>query len=349
MLNQNTIEKALACQDARIQCAAVGNCKGNAALSQEFIDELRKSYFPHRRQAAMLACVNAPLMPLEWIVDGLNDTDYAVKDAALLALKCRTDVDIRTIERWLASDIWYWRRAGINACISNNISVRYICKWLKKYSCDEELGYYVAAAAAGCVDNYDILDELTEAVFWEARSAYAKEIAAEAIAGRYWPTGKIVAMLHHPDAYVQRAGLYACMRNHSVPYVEIADKLVSSNKHVRCLASYVCDKSRPALVRVINPQNQVYKKCAGGVIVAASIPEDAQIRGDKHHGYRADKATIVDVAADFCGEPVGVSLYKHDVTYRVGKEVFVEDFDFSYECMSSGFHFFTDYRQAKAY
>ena len=83
--------------------------------------------------------------------------------------------------------------------------------------------------------------------------------------------------------------------------------------------------------------------------MVASIPEDAQIRGDKRHGYRADKATIVDVAGDFCGEPVGVSLYKHDVTYRVGKEVLVEDFDFSYECMSSGFHFFTDYRQAKAY
>lgn len=349
MLNQDTIEKALAHKDGRIRCAAVGNCKGNAMLTVDFVDKLRKSYFPHERQAAMLACVDAPFRPLGWIVDGLNDTDYSVKEAAILALKCRKDVGVRTIERWLASDVWYWRRAGINACVSKNVSIRYLNKWLKKYSLDSELEHYVAAVAAGCVDNYDIPDELAEAVFWETKSAYAKDIAAEAIAGRCWPSGKIVAMLHHPDTHVRRAGLYACMRNHSVPYVEIGDMLVSDDQHVRCLASYVCDKSRPTLARVINPREHVYKKCVGDVIVAASIPEDAQVRGNERYGYRADKATIVDVDGKFCGESVGVSLYKHDVTYCVGKEVFVKDFDFSYETMTTGFHFFTDYDQAKAY
>lgn len=349
MLNQDTIKKALDHEDGRIRCAAVGNCKCNATLSQDFVDELRKSYFSYKRQAAMLACVNSPFIPLDWVIDGLNDADYSVKDAASLALKCRKDVDVRTIEKWLASDIWYWRRAGINACISNDISVKYINRWMKKFSFDDELQHYAAAAAAGCIGNCKILDELAEAVFWEAKSAYAKELAAEAIAGRYWPSGKIVAMLHHPDSHVQRAGLYACMRNHSVPYVEIGDMMVSDDQHVRCLASYVCDKTRPTLVRVINPREHVYKKCVGGVIVAASIPEDAQIRGDERHGYRADKATIVDVIGDFCGAPVGVSLYKHNVTYCVGKEVFVENFDFSYETMTTGFHFFTNYDQARAY
>lgn len=76
MLSQNTIEKALASSDGRIQCAAVGNCRCNANISQEFVDKLRKSYVPHERQAAMLACINRPFVSLDWVMNGVDDTDF---------------------------------------------------------------------------------------------------------------------------------------------------------------------------------------------------------------------------------------------------------------------------------
>ena len=348
MLYQDTIEKALDHEDGRIRCAAVGACKSNPFLRDDFVDDLRQSRLPYKRQAAMLACVNDSYKPLDWIIDGLNDDDYSVKEAAILAMECQKYADLWFTTKCLSSDIWYWRRAGVSACMSKDIPAMYISGWMEKYSSDK-LEQYAAAAAAGCLDNHKIPDELAETVLYEAKSPYAKKIAAAAIAGRYLPSGKVISMLHHPDSRIRCAGLYACMTNHSVPYTEKADMLLSDDVHVRRLASRICGKTRPSLVRVINPKGHVFKKCVGGVIIVADIPEDAQIRGNERYGYRADKATVVDVLGDFCGESVGVSLYRHDVSYRLGAQIRIDDFDFSYETLTTGFHFFTDYNQAKAF
>lgn len=349
MLSQNTIEKALASSDGRIQCAAVGNCRCNVNISQEFVDKLRKSYVPHERQAAMLACINRPFVSLDWVMNGVDDTDFLVKEAAIQALACRDDVDMCMIEQLLASDTWYCRYAGISACITKKVSEKYIKEWLVRASLDEENEHYGTAAVAGCLDNYDIPDGIVDTVFWRAKSAYAKELAIELMVGRDVPSGKIIAMLHHTDSYTQRAGLYAYTCNHVVPHAEIADKMVASDQRVRCLAAFVCDKTRIAPLRVVEPPDYVFKKCAGDVIVVARIPEDAQVRGNELYGYRANKAIVEDIYGEFCGVPVGVSMYDHSKTYAIGQEVYVDDFDFGYEPMSTGFHFFADICQAKAF
>lgn len=87
----------------------------------------------------------------------------------------------------------------------------------------------------------------------------------------------------------------------------------------------------------------------GDVIVVATIPDDAEIRGGYCNKYRANKAKIIDIIGTFGGVKVGVSMYDKRTTYFVGDEVCVDNFDlFDNEC-STGFHFFCDIEQAKKY
>ena len=101
--------------------------------------------------------------------------------------------------------------------------------------------------------------------------------------------------------------------------------------------------------RAVNPPEKVYKKCEGGVIVVAKIPQDAEVRGKYSGKCRANKAEIVEVIGDFCGEPVGISLYDGTVWYYAGDVVEIEDFDYSNKECSAGFHFFCTIEQARAY
>ena len=103
------------------------------------------------------------------------------------------------------------------------------------------------------------------------------------------------------------------------------------------------------IIRTIEPPEKVYKKCVGGVIVVASIPADAQVRGTLNGKCRTDKATITEVIGDFCGENVGISIWDKTTTYYAGDEIFVEDFDYSEEECSTGFHFFCTKELAKNY
>jgi hypothetical protein len=103
------------------------------------------------------------------------------------------------------------------------------------------------------------------------------------------------------------------------------------------------------LIRTIEPPERVYKKCLSGVIVVAVIPKDAQVRGTIHGKCRADKAKIVEIIGDFAGEKVGVSSYDYKTMYFVGDEVVVDNFDYSNEECSTGFHFFCTREQAENY
>ena len=101
--------------------------------------------------------------------------------------------------------------------------------------------------------------------------------------------------------------------------------------------------------RAVNPPEKVYKKCEGGVIVVAHIPDDAEVRGAPNGKCRSNKAEIVEIIGDFCGEPVGISEHDGTTWYYAGDVVEVEDFDYSNKECSTGFHFFCDIENAKAY
>lgn len=348
MLQQQTIEKALNSDDERIKCVGIGNCKLNTNLSRECVDELRTSFDPSKRQAAMLACFCND-MPLEWVLEGLDDCDFAVKSAAMRALGCRSDVPVEQIKKMLCSEMWYEKHAGVNACICKDLPLKIVRIWAGFDASNALPEVFYDAAAAACIDNPNVHYKTVERIMHEARTVRAKRLAARAFRGRDVPVARIVYLLHSAGESAQMAGLYAYSADMPIPYVEIGEKLISKNANVRKLAATVCDKSVQRTVRVVEPAGQVYKKCAGGVIVIATIPADAQIRGNSSQGYRANKATIVDVIGTFCGEPVGVSLYDHAITYRIGDEVEISDYDFCYESMSTGFHFFIEYERAKAF
>ncbi len=101
--------------------------------------------------------------------------------------------------------------------------------------------------------------------------------------------------------------------------------------------------------RTINPPEKVYKKCVGGVIVVATIPENAEVRGCYTGKCRANKAKIVDIIGDFCGEKVGISVWDRTTTYFIGDDIYIENFDLSNEECSTGFHFFCNKELAEKY
>lgn len=103
------------------------------------------------------------------------------------------------------------------------------------------------------------------------------------------------------------------------------------------------------IIRTFDPPALVYKKCAADVIIVASIPPDAQVRGSFWHKCRASKAVIKEIIGDFCGEKVGISIYDRKTTYFVGDEAEIENFDTSDEERSAGFHFFCTKEEAENY
>ena len=134
--------------------------------------------------------------------------------------------------------------------------------------------------------------------------------------------------------------------------LEIIEKgLHDSDCDVRTAAIHCCKAwNIPVPVtRTIEPPETVYKKCVGGVIVCAHIPEDAEVRGSFGNKCRASKAIITNVIGDFCGEPVGISMHDNTVCYYAGDEIEIDDFDYSdWEC-SAGFHFFCMREEAENY
>ncbi len=101
--------------------------------------------------------------------------------------------------------------------------------------------------------------------------------------------------------------------------------------------------------RTIEPPETVYKKCVGSVIVCATIPKDAHVRGDFGKKCRASSAVVTGMLGDFCGEKVGISNYDKKTTYYEGDKVFIPDFDPSNDECSTGFHFFCTMEEAQAY
>nr|DAI48842.1 MAG TPA: non-SMC mitotic condensation complex subunit 1 [Caudoviricetes sp.] len=152
------------------------------------------------------------------------------------------------------------------------------------------------------------------------------------------------------DWRVRAAAMNAC-QGKDVPLETIERGLKDGDCDVRAAAMNACKANGMdiPIIRTVEPPETVYKKCFGGVIVCAHIPEDAQIRGTVGRKCRANKAVITGVIGTLGGEPVGISLFDKKTTYYEGDEIEIENFDFSNEECSAGFHFFCTKAEAEEY
>ena len=156
--------------------------------------------------------------------------------------------------------------------------------------------------------------------------------------------------LKDPDFDVRTAAMNAC-QGREVPLEIIQQGLKDPYCDVRTAAMNACKERGIDLpiLRTIEPPETVYKKCKFGVLICATIPFDAQIRGAYGQECRASKAVITDVIGSVRGEPVGISEYDGRTTYYAGNEVEIEDFDFSDKKYAAGFHFFCTREEAENY
>ena len=168
--------------------------------------------------------------------------------------------------------------------------------------------------------------------------------------GKDVPLETIERGLKDPDWKVRTAAMNAC-QGKDVPLETIERWLKDPDWKVRTAAMNACQKKGYPLpiIRTFEPPEKVYKKCVGGVIVVATIPKDAQVRGVSNGKCRTNKANIVEVIGEFCGEKVGISIYDRTTTYFAGDEVIIDDFDYSNEECSTGFHFFCQKELAENY
>ena len=177
---------------------------------------------------------------------------------------------------------------------------------------------------------------------------YVRTAAINACQGKDVPLEIIERGLKDPDYDVRTAAMNAC-QGKDVPLEVIERWLKDSDWRVRTAAMNACQGKEIPIIRTIEPPAEVYKKCFGGVIVCASIPADAQVRGAYGHKCRASKAVITRVIGYVAGEPVGISNYDRKTTYYEGDEVEITDFDYSDKECSTGFHFFCTREEAEIY
>ena len=158
--------------------------------------------------------------------------------------------------------------------------------------------------------------------------------------------------LNDSDCDVRIAAMNAC-QGRDIPLDIIKQGLNDSDWRVRSAAmKYIKDNNIENVYvpyRAIEPPKKVYKKCIGDVIIVATIPDDAEVRGGYNSKCRTNKAKIIDIIGAFGGVQVGVSMYDMTTAYFIGDDVYINDFDLSNEECSTGFHFFCDIEQAKNY
>lgn len=140
-------------------------------------------------------------------------------------------------------------------------------------------------------------------------------------------------------------------KKRDIPLEVIERWLKDEDWRVRTAAMNACKANNIPIpvIRTIEPPKMVYKKCVGGIIVVASIPQDAQVRGSVGHKCRASKAIIKEIIGDLFGYTVGISKFDLKTTYYVGDEIEIDDFDFRNKECSTGFHFFCTKEEAERY
>ena len=223
-------------------------------------------------------------------------------------------ITLEIVERWLKAADWRVRTAAMNACVGKDVPLEIVERWLK----DDD---------------------------WRVRAA-----AMNACVGKDVPLEIIETGLKDDDYDVRAAAMEACVGK-DVPLEIIEACLKDYDWRVRIAAMKACKESGIAIpiIRTFEPPAVVYKKCIGDVIVCATIPADAQVRGAVGQKCRSNKAVITKIIGDLHGEKVGISRRDKATAYFEGDEIVVEDFDVSNEECSTGFHFFCSREEAERY
>ena len=180
-----------------------------------------------------------------------------------------------------------------------------------------------------------------------------KQAAAEACADIAIPADQVFKWLNSHEYYQQLAAAYACAHDHEISskYLGILLDIFNNDVHKVALDIKATIPSPPC-ASIIAPPSTVYKKCLGGVIIEAHIPEDAIVYGDIEGPCRANKAIITGIQGDYFGEKVGISIYDLTTTYRIGDivEFDIEIFSRSKKPYGApGFYFFCEEAAAKLY
>ncbi len=250
---------------------------------------------------------------------------------------------LEIIEKWLKDSDCDVRAAAMNACQGRDIPLEIIEKWLKDSDCD------VRAAAMNACQGRDIPLEIIEKGLKDS-DWYVRAAAMNACQGRDIPLEIIEKWLKDSDWYVRAAAMNAC-QGRDIPLEIIEKGLKDSDWYVRAAAMNACKRNgiEIPVIRTFEPPKQVYKKCLCGIIVVAEIPQNAQVRGKIGSKCRASEAIIVDIIGNICGEKVGISKYNTRIMYEIGDHIIIDDFDFSDEECSTGYHFLCTLKEAENY
>ena len=252
-------------------------------------------------------------IPLDVIKLALKDNNWELRLVAMNACQGR-DIPLEVIEHWLNDNSSEVRQVAMNACKGKNVPLDVIQRWLNDGDC------------------------------------YARQAAMNACQGRDIPLDIIECGLEDVDCNVRCAAMNAC-RSMDIPLDVIEHWLKDTNYNVRHAAVCYCEQKGIEIptIRTIEPPEKVYKKCLNDVIVVATIPYDAEVRGSYKGKCRTNKAKIIDIIGDFYGEKIGISNDEYTTAYFIGDEIVIDNFNKSFEEDSTGFHFFCTREQAENY
>ena len=269
------------------------------------------------RIAAINACKNRDDIPVHFIETGLSDTSEEVRKATRSL--CRTiTIMPDKINRGLHNPYPEIVLMTLRSIIERSELTLDIIEWCLGYTNDR-----VKMAAAKSCTNILI------------------------------PNETIMAWINSRDFYKQIAAAYACKKSTDATEKYLGLLLDLKNEKVHRLALEIEGAiPKSPLRNTFTPPEKVYKKCLGGVIVVATIPEDAVVYGSEDGPCRASKAKIVDIEGNYYGEKVGISIYDLSTAYRIGDEISFDakEFDQTYRDHNGpGYYFFCDKKLAELY
>ncbi len=270
------------------------------------------------------------------------------------------------VKKWLESDKWYEKCLGLYSVIQlGDISYYLFSNHL--YDIDKDVrDAAIDAVRAFCpspqtiAKGYLEAKSITDRVTWMRVAAGRKDVVLplvpcdmdfseiQATKDIYIPHEICDAWLRG-SANEKAVALYSLMNEPNVPYVVINRSLHDESPLVHETALILASTRNYPAYREFEPAEPVYKKCIGEVLVKARIPLDAEIRGDARKEARSNLAIITDIEGTFFGEPVGISFYDATTQYRKGNFVKIDDFDYSFNDCTTGFHFFSERKLAEKY
>lgn len=271
------------------------------------------------------------------------------------------------VKKWLNSDEWYEKCLGLYSVeMLGSFHHTYYDKLLSDMDTDvRSAAIYALRTAklspAVIVSGYLKANTLSERISW-MKIAAGREDCVLPISPNDMDVSEIKEMRRiriddkARDSWLKgtekekAVALYTLIDEPNVPFVVINRALRDNHPLVHETALIVAGNHNYPAHREFEPGIPVFKKCIGNVVVLATIPPEAEVRGDPRLEGRSNLAIITEVKGDFFGEPVGISFYDAATQYRKGSFIKVDNFDYSLEdCGTTGFHFFSTFKEARSF